>query len=183
SASRHCLAVKAALTSKPATELWPRTLCKHCVMASIQDRPSPRADPREPMRDRQKPVREALPRAASLIAAFSAVASRGHPGQLIIDIGHELAAQHQQQWRAEDASRAYGVPTEVVALCKRLIDDLKARRVVLVEQIDGWVAREVCSEEDASLHTETFGSVVDRMAIAWVRMNSLRNAGASHQAR
>ena len=135
------------------------------------------------MRDRQKPVREALPRAGSLIAAFPAVASRGHPGQLVIDIGHELAAQHQQQWRAEDASRAYGVPAEMVALCKRLIDDLNARRVMLVEQIDAWVAREVCGQEDASLHTETFGSVVDRMAIAWVRMNSLRDAAASHQAR
>jgi len=117
------------------------------------------------------------------MAAFPAVVSRGHPGQLVIDVGHELAAQHQRQWRAEDASRADEASAETVASCKRLIDELNIRRVMLVEQIDEWVVREIRSQAHASLHTETFGSVVDRMAIAWVRVNSLRDAGASDQVR
>jgi hypothetical protein len=74
----------------------------------------------------QERIREVLPRAASLIAAFPAVTSHGHPGQFVIDIGHELAAQHQRQWRTEDASRAEGASAETVASCKRLIDDLNA---------------------------------------------------------
>jgi hypothetical protein len=127
-------------------------------------------------------VHEVLPQSASLIAAFPAVASRGHPGQLVIDIGHELAAQHQRQWSAEDASRAGGASAEMMASCKRLIDALNARRVMLAEQIDDWVEREISSQADASLHTETFGSVVDRLAIGWVRVNSLRGAGASDRA-
>ena len=151
-------------------------------MANIRDRSSPRADASEPMRGWQERVREALPQAALLIAAFPAVTSRGHPGQLIIDTGHELAVQHQRQWSEEDASRADGASAEMVASCKRLIDDLNARRVMLVEQIDDWVAREIHGQADASLHTETFGSVVDKMAIAWVRVNSLRSAGLSDQA-
>lgn len=160
--------------------------CILCVMTSIWGRSSPQADAvTECYTDEQlsEHVREVLPRAASLIAAFSAVTSRGHPGQFVIDIGHELAAQHQQQWSAEDASRADGASAETVASCKRLIDDLNARRVMLVEQIDDWIAREIRSKADASLHTETFGSVVDKMAIAWVRASSLRGVGASGQAR
>jgi hypothetical protein len=154
-------------------------------MANLWDRSCPRADAAECVRGKQvqERVRKVLPRAASLIGAFPAVASRGHPGQLVIDLGHELADQHQRQWSAEDASRTGGASAETVASCKRLIDDLNARRVMLVEQIDDWVARQVRSPADASLHTETFGSVVDRMAIAWVRVNSLRVAGASDQAR
>lgn len=128
-------------------------------------------------------VRQVLPHAASLIAAFPAVPGKGQPGQFVIDIGHELAAQHQRQWRAENASRANGAPSETVASCKRLIDVLNARRVTLVEQIDDWVARGIHSELGASLHTETFGSVVDRMAIGWVRVHSLRCAGSGEQAR
>jgi hypothetical protein len=137
------------------------------------------------MRGRQprQHVREVLPESASLLAAFPGVGSRGHPGQLVIDVAHKLAAQHQRQWSAEDASRADEASAEMVASCKRLIDELNVRRVTLVEQIDEWVTRELRSQANASLHTETFGSVVDRMAIAWVRVNSLRDAGASNQAR
>lgn len=128
-------------------------------------------------------VRQVLPYSASLIAAFPAVPNGGQPGQFVIDIGHELAAQHQRQWRAEDACRADGASPGTVASCKRLIDVLNAGRVKLVEQIDDWVAREIRSETGVSLHTETFGSVVDRMAIGWVRVHSLRRAGNAEQAR
>ena len=91
-------------------------------------------------------VRQVLPHSASLIAAFPAVPGGGHRGQFIIDIGHELAAQHQRQWTAEDVSRAGAASAETVASCKRVIDDLNARRVMLVEQIDDWVAREIRSQ-------------------------------------
>jgi hypothetical protein len=158
-------------------------MCKPCVMATIQERRSPQAEVSESMTGRQDRVWKVLPQAAWLIAAFPAGASRGHPGQFVIDIAHELAAQHEQQWRTEDASRAEGVSAEVVASCKRLIDGFNARRVMLVEQIDDRVMREIGGQADVSLHTETFGSVVDRMAIAWVRVNSLLGAGAGDQAR
>ncbi len=127
----------------------------------------------EPQVTRQ--AREILPRSASIIEAFRDTTSRAHPGQCVLDTANNLAAHHQRQWHAEDASRAPDSSAEDIAASKRLIDELNARRVALVEQIDTWVAREIYSRADASLHTETLGSVVDRLAIAWVRANSLIN--------
>lgn len=126
-------------------------------------------------------VREILPRSASIIEAFRDTSSRDHPGQLVLDTANELAAQHEQQWQAEDVSRASGASAEAIAESKRLIDDLNARRVALVERIDEWVSTQVHSRADASLHTETLGSVVDRLAIAWVRANTLINSGGARE--
>lgn len=120
-------------------------------------------------------AREILPRSASIIEAFCDTTSHDHPGQCVLDIANDLAAHHQRQWYAEDDSRAPEASAEDIAASKRLIDELNAHRVALVEQIDMWVARVIYSRADASLHTETLGSVVDRLAIAWVRANSLIN--------
>lgn len=120
-------------------------------------------------------VRGILPRSASIIEAFRHASSGDDPGQHVLDAANDLAGHHQRQWCAEDASRAYGVSAEDVAASKRLIDELNARRVALVDQIDQWVEAQIHSRADASLHTETLGSVIDRLAIAWVRANSLIN--------
>jgi hypothetical protein len=121
-------------------------------------------------------VREILPRSASIIEAFRDTTSNDHPGRQVLDMANELAAHHQRQWHAEDASRVPGASAEDIAANKRLIDELNARRVALVEQIDEWVTGQIHSRADASLHTETLGSVIDRLAIAWVRANSLVKA-------
>ncbi len=120
-------------------------------------------------------VRKILPRSASIIEAFRGHAGGDHPGQLVLDMAYGLADHHQRQWDAEDVSRAPGASAENIASSKRLIDELNARRVAVVDQIDQWVAEQIRSRVDASLHTETLGSVVDRLAIAWVRANSLIN--------
>lgn len=133
------------------------------------------ADGRESVTQHVTHVREILPRSASIIEAFRDSTNKDHPGQLVLDTANKLAAHHQQQWDAEDASRAPGASAGDIAASKRLIDELNARRVALVEQIDGWVASQIHSRADASLHTETLGSVIDRLAIAWVRANSLIN--------
>jgi hypothetical protein len=124
-------------------------------------------------------VREILPRSASIIEAFRDITSRDHPGQHVLETANYLAAHHQRQWHAEDASRAPGASAEDVAASKRLIDELNAERVALVDQIDLQVARQIASGAEASLHTETLGSVVDRLAIAWVRANNLINTNSA----
>jgi hypothetical protein len=120
-------------------------------------------------------VREILPRSASIIEAFRGGPGHDHPSQLVLDIAYDLANHHQRQWDAEDVSRASDASAEDIAASKRLIDELNARRVTVVEQIDQWVAGQIRNRADASLHTETLGSVIDRLAIAWVRANSLIN--------
>lgn len=120
-------------------------------------------------------IRAILPRSASIIEAFRSSPGGDHPGQLVLDTAYDLADHHRRQWNAEDASRATGTSAEDIATSKRLIDELNARRVSIVDQIDQWVAEQIRSRADASLHTETLGSVIDRLAIAWVRANSLIN--------
>ncbi len=118
---------------------------------------------------------ELLPKSAVLIGAFRGdpdVASHGHP---LVRTAEALGAHHHQQWAAEDNSRA-AIDVDELARAKRLIDELNARRVELVEQIDKWIAAETTARPEASLHTETLGSVIDRLAIAWVRANHLTTA-------
>ncbi|MGH3468280.1 MAG: DUF4254 domain-containing protein [Thermocrispum sp.] len=141
------------------------------------------ADGGEPTTEPQVTMhaREILPRSASIIEAFRDTTNQDHSGQHVLDTANDLAAHHQRQWHAEDASRAPDASAEHVAASKRLIDELNARRVALVERIDLWVAQEINSRVDASLHTETLGSVVDRLAIAWVRANSLINTNGARE--
>lgn len=120
-------------------------------------------------------VREILPRSASIIEAFRDASTRNHPEQRVLDAANALATHHQRQWDAEDASRTSGASTDAIAASKRLIDELNARRVSLVERVDEWVSSQIHSRADASMHTETLGSVIDRLAIAWVRTNNLIN--------
>lgn len=132
-----------------------------------------------------------LPRSAEIIDAFPQALvgetnnrhgdSPGH--RHIVQVAARLAEHHQRQWTAEDVSRAPGASDADVAASKRTIDGLNMARVDLVDQIDEWVGGRVHSRETASLHTETLGSVVDRLAIAWVRSNNLASAGPSDRAR
>ncbi|TKG60240.1 MULTISPECIES: DUF4254 domain-containing protein [Pseudonocardiaceae] len=122
-------------------------------------------------------VRELLLRSGPIIEAFRRTTRNDHPGHVVLDIAADLASHHQRQWQAENVSRAVGISGDEIAACKQLIDELNAQRVALVERIDTWVAREIPSRADASLHTETLGSVIDRLAIAWVRASNLTDTG------
>ena len=64
-------------------------------------------------------------------------------------------------------------------MSKRLIDELNAGRIELVEAIDTWVNGELPDRTGDSLHTETLGSVVDRLAIAWVRAHNVTATAAT----
>lgn len=123
-------------------------------------------------------IRRMLPRSASIIEAFRAGPEHEQQTSPLLGVARGLAAHHRRQWHAEDASRAPGASAEDIAAGKRLIDQLNAQRVELVEQIDTWATREIGSPVSASLHTETLGSVIDRLAIAWVRAEILISAAA-----
>ncbi|MBQ0928623.1 DUF4254 domain-containing protein [Saccharopolyspora endophytica] len=120
-------------------------------------------------------LRRTLPRSATIIEAFHHAPDSDNVSELVLRAANDLADHHAQQWQAEDVSRAPGASAEAVAESKRLIDALNARRVALVERIDEWASPLVSRCEEASLHTETLGSVIDRLAIAWVRKENLVN--------
>ena len=56
---------------------------------------------------------------------------------------------------------------------KRKIDKLNDQRVELIDQRDRWVASQFRQDPDAVRHTETYGMIVDRMAIGWVRVQKM----------
>jgi hypothetical protein len=118
-----------------------------------------------------------IPRSSLVTEAFSGNQHDGDPGGRLLSAARRLARCHEQQWAAEDGCRSPGVPDEEVARLKRRIDALNATRVALVEQIDIWAEEEVGHASSGMLHTETLGSVVDRLAVAWVRAGNLAAAG------
>jgi hypothetical protein len=123
-----------------------------------------------------------LPPAAALVASFRHRAHSEPGDQLISAVAGALAVQHREQWRAEERTRDGGARPEVIVANKRLIDRLNARRVEQIEQVDEWVAEHVPQRLDGRLHTETLGSVIDRLAIAWVRMESFTSDGSDARA-
>ncbi|MEV1321284.1 DUF4254 domain-containing protein [Micromonospora arborensis] len=88
-----------------------------------------------------------------------------------------LASQHREQWTAETVSRDPSADDHAVAAAKRLIDSLNATRVDLIGDIDSWVEQVVRAPDGGPLHTETIGSVIDRLAIAWVRWRRFSETG------
>jgi hypothetical protein len=113
-----------------------------------------------------------LPRSADLVMGFRIIPSEGQDDQVIL-LGRELAANHQRQWEAEDSCRDEAAALSDIGEAKRQIDRLNARRVSLVERIDQVIGTRIQVATGLSLHTETLGSVVDRLAIAWVRTDRL----------
>lgn len=127
---------------------------------------------------------EALPDAASLLLAVhgGAPADRlgAHP---LLPIADRLGTQHRRQWAAEDLCRVRGVSDAAVAGTKRRIDELNMLRARCVDEIDAWCDDHLASPIGSAvpLHTETVGSVVDRLAIAAVRTSRLGTDGAHVQ--
>lgn len=113
----------------------------------------------------------ALPRSASIIEAFR---SDTDPADELLRFAVRLAHQHQDQWNAETVSRDPSATADQVAVSKRTIDALNAGRAALIELLDDEIDRRLgTGPVQAPLHTETIGSVIDRLGIAWVRANNL----------
>ncbi|QLQ39630.1 DUF4254 domain-containing protein [Micromonospora robiginosa] len=115
-----------------------------------------------------------LPTAGLIVDSFQdSSASLMSVWQVPLRASRRLAAHHDDQWSAELISRDPRADDHVVAAAKRSIDLLNRVRVDLVTEIDTWVDRVLRDLGTGPLHTETIGSVVDRLAIAWVRCQHL----------
>ena len=120
-----------------------------------------------------------IPSAADLVTAFArsdvneeAAASR------LLAIACELCRAHASQWEAEDESRDAAADSTRLAAVKRRIDAMNVARSDLIDEVDAWAARHLRQTEGAPLHTETLGSVIDRLCIAWVRVQKLHQRGS-----
>lgn len=73
-------------------------------------------------------------------------------------------------WHHEDAVRRRGVDDHQVARRKRWIDDLNAQRNAAIEDIDATLLARVDPNPGAPLHTETPGTIVDRLSVLALRI-------------
>lgn len=73
-------------------------------------------------------------------------------------------------WHHEDAVRRAGISDREVARRKACIDDLNARRNAAVEHLDVTLLDRHGSNDTAPLHTETPGTIVDRLSVLALRI-------------
>ncbi|MDO3649713.1 DUF4254 domain-containing protein [Nocardia mangyaensis] len=108
-----------------------------------------------------------LPPPSALLRAFLAP----HPDPTrhrVLDAASGLARCHDRRRAALETARQPGAASGRIAESGRLIDDIDDERAALIARIDGWVATNIAHRAGASLHTETLGAVIDRMAAKWV---------------
>ncbi|WP_036527538.1 DUF4254 domain-containing protein [Nocardia sp. CNY236] len=100
-----------------------------------------------------------LPTASQLLCAFQ---GRRYQDRELLRSAHALAMVHQHRARVWDAT---------------MITEIDHRRAELVDDINDWVAQEMPQHRSGtSLHTESLGAVVDRMARSWVCANHIIHA-------
>ncbi|MCU1319439.1 MAG: hypothetical protein JWP98_957 [Edaphobacter sp.] len=77
-------------------------------------------------------------------------------------------AQHRANfdlWHEEDKARAPGATDTDIAKVKHAIDGLNQRRNDLAEKMDVWLLGTLEQNEEAPLHSETPGLMIDRLSI------------------
>lgn len=79
-------------------------------------------------------------------------------------------------WHHEDAVRRPGADDHEVARTKRRIDDVNARRNAAIEDIDVTLLDRVDPNPNAPLHTETPGTMVDRLSVLALRIVHTKRA-------
>jgi hypothetical protein len=100
-----------------------------------------------------------LPTAPQILCAFQ---GRRFQDRELLRSAHALAELHARRAEVRDMS---------------LVAEIDCRRGELVDDINEWIAAEIPQHRNgASLHTESLGAVVDRMARSWVDANQAIDA-------
>jgi hypothetical protein len=142
-------------------------------------------------------TRHLLPPGRQLLDLFDAVVARWHDRERAIvtwedaerelsapggaDVSHRLAVINTFQWHQEDRSRDLGADDAVLADVKREIDASNRRRVQAIDALDTWYVTSLdeadLQDPSAPLHTESPGSIVDRLSILALKLHHVREAG------
>ncbi|MFJ4650922.1 DUF4254 domain-containing protein [Nocardia sp. NPDC088792] len=109
-----------------------------------------------------------LPSPSTLLRAFREPVTTERRDRDVLESAHELARCHERRHRALQTAHAAGATPDNVADCSHTVDTIDTQRAHQIARIDDWVAANIPHRAGASLHTETLGAVIDRMAAKWV---------------
>ncbi|MQY20247.1 DUF4254 domain-containing protein [Nocardia macrotermitis] len=109
-----------------------------------------------------------LPTAPELLRAFHTPADRQVRPHAVLRAAHALVGCHERRQHAVATAHTRGIDSDRLAQCSRTVGTIDAERAKLVAAIDIWVADTIPHRTGATLHTETLGAVIDRLAAKWV---------------
>ncbi|MFI9504833.1 DUF4254 domain-containing protein [Nocardia sp. NPDC052566] len=109
-----------------------------------------------------------LPPPSALLRAFREPVESNRRKHRVLAAARELVECHERRQHALQAAHDPTASSGRVAACSQLVEDIDGHRAKLVGSIDDWVAANVVHRTGASLHTETLGAVIDRMAAKWI---------------
>ncbi|QLY30355.1 DUF4254 domain-containing protein [Nocardia huaxiensis] len=110
-----------------------------------------------------------LPSPSTLLRAFREPVTIDRRDRDVLESAHELALCHERRRNALQAAHAADATAQSVLACGQTVEEIDERRTHLIARIDDWVAGNIPNHRNgASLHTETLGAVIDRMAAKWV---------------
>jgi hypothetical protein len=122
-----------------------------------------------------------VPQASEILSGFTTKNADSRATNTILRLSRKLCEHNLRQWKVEDQSRRTDVSNKCLVKLNREIDTMNSIRAELVDEINEWVIRNMHQDRNAPVHTETLGSVVDRLCIAWVRVQQLREKETAHQ--
>ncbi|MFF3573225.1 DUF4254 domain-containing protein [Nocardia jiangxiensis] len=109
-----------------------------------------------------------LPTAPELLRAFHTPADRQVRPHAVLRAAHALVDCHERRHQAMATAHTRGIDSDRLAHCSRTVGAIDSERAKLVAGIDIWVAETIPHRTGATLHTETLGAVIDRLAAKWV---------------
>lgn len=92
-----------------------------------------------------------------------------------INVLHELAGLHCQQWALEDQTRSTRATAKQIAQCKSAIDQHNSRRHQLIDAFDATYCY-VPPKGDGRRFSETPGEMCDRLVIVALKIEHTRQA-------
>lgn len=125
------------------------------------------------------PTKWALPDHRTLIRALGATSDNKEE---VTSAAAALAAQHLLRRQARSGVTDMDAGDHVVAAAARAIAMTDTARAVLIAGIDLWASRNVVRRQDARLHTESLGRLIDRIAESWAGWQQLTDSDEDHLA-